>query len=398
MEQGNLWMYDVKTQERHALLKEPYQDITWGFNWSPDGQWICFKALTANQDHVAALVHREGQAKGFRVLLPNPDLPDVVNFNSHFAWEPTEGKRILASLVTRQNSNYQLHLIDPEGKAPTAAACGARSRRVVDQWGPGRPMANASSSACFRATAIWALGSDRCGSGVSGVAVWGRISQSASLDGRIGKSVLQRDRPSNQNPYSGEIAMRHFVALLIAIFALSGTAGGQVLTTADQPKPDGRTAETTILGGWRAESVSMTLDGGRRKSFSAAEGPISLIVTDKNFTLRAGAKVLVDMTYTADPKQDPCQVDLTSADGTMLGIYKLDGDRLRVGAERRCAGTADQHRPTVTRPRHGAGAHRRRAAVDHQCRRLRPAPVLLFAGLRRLWISGLVARRQQGCL
>jgi Tol biopolymer transport system component len=135
---GNLCIYDLKTKKQTKLLNADYQEILWGFGWSPDGQWICFKGTSPEGRNVAAVVHREGQSKGFRVLLPSQESPDVVDFTCHFAWEPTEGKRILASLSTQQNRNYQLYLLDPERKEPPTRLAGQDSSRSWSSgtWSP----------------------------------------------------------------------------------------------------------------------------------------------------------------------------------------------------------------------------------------------------------------------
>ena len=128
--------------------------------------------------------------------------------------------------------------------------------------------------------------------------------------------------------------MRHstyLAAVLTIVLVLAGRSFGQSQPNPDNPKPDDKTTQQTIVGGWRADSLSMALDDGTRKSFSGADGLLSLVVSKKTFTLRAADKVLTDMSYALDAKQDPCAIDLKSKDGAMLGICKLDGDRLRIG-------------------------------------------------------------------
>jgi uncharacterized protein (TIGR03067 family) len=115
---GNLCLFDMKTKKQIKLLDADWQEILWGFDWSPDGLWICFKGTTPEGQNKVAIVHREGQKMGFRVLLPSDDAPDIDDFTCHFAWEPTGDKRILASLTTKQNRNFQLFLLDPQGKEP----------------------------------------------------------------------------------------------------------------------------------------------------------------------------------------------------------------------------------------------------------------------------------------
>lgn len=137
---GGLWVYDVKTQKTHALLTQE-RSISYGFNWSPDGQWICFLSNSSregNHRNEVAIVHREGQEKGLRVLLPWPVMPDVTDINCNFAWERPEGKRILASLATRENANHQLYLLDAEGKAAPQRIPGQDPKRSCSNgtWSP----------------------------------------------------------------------------------------------------------------------------------------------------------------------------------------------------------------------------------------------------------------------
>ena len=70
---GNLCIFDMKTKKQTKLFEADWQEILWGFAWSPDGQWICFKGTSPDGQSKVAVVHREGQKKGFRVLLPSPE-------------------------------------------------------------------------------------------------------------------------------------------------------------------------------------------------------------------------------------------------------------------------------------------------------------------------------------
>ncbi len=134
----NLGVYDLKTRTRRLLLDGDYAADSYGFNWSSDGQWVCFLARGAGGGQDVAIVHREGQKKGFRVLLPSPPAPDVRDINCNFAWEPKQGGRILASLATKENPNHQLYLLDPEGKAAPQRIAGQDPKRSCSNgtWSP----------------------------------------------------------------------------------------------------------------------------------------------------------------------------------------------------------------------------------------------------------------------
>lgn len=133
----NLCIRNLKTKETHTLLDREYQRVWYGFSWSPDTEWICFMATLANNQEIA-VVHREGEAKGFRVLLTRESMADYLGANNFLAWEPNEGKRILATLVTRSNRNRQLYLLDAEGKAPPQRIAGQDATRanVNGTWSP----------------------------------------------------------------------------------------------------------------------------------------------------------------------------------------------------------------------------------------------------------------------
>jgi TolB protein len=126
----------------------------------------------------------------------------------------------------------------------------------------------------------------------------------------------------------------HLAVLFILICVLAGKGFGKSPVNPDGPMPDDKTSQETIVGGWRADSVTITSDDGKRKTISGADSSLSLIVTEKTFTLRMGDKVLVDMSYisnTAPSAQRTFTIDLKSEDGAILGMYRLDGDRARIG-------------------------------------------------------------------
>jgi uncharacterized protein (TIGR03067 family) len=125
-------------------------------------------------------------------------------------------------------------------------------------------------------------------------------------------------------------SVRFLALALVAVAVLSGRSLGQNQPAAGTPKADAAKPEPTVVGGWRAESMSLALDDGKRKTYSSTEGPITVVISEKTFTLRVGTKVFADMSYTLDPKQTPATIDLKSADGAMLGIYRLDGTQLRM--------------------------------------------------------------------
>jgi uncharacterized protein (TIGR03067 family) len=108
---------------------------------------------------------------------------------------------------------------------------------------------------------------------------------------------------------------------LLTALALTVAAPGPK----DPPKKD----TDRLLGAWageKAEAAGMPLPvpvGGMTMEFQP----------DGKLVIKEGAKPPEAAGYTADPKKDPHEIDLTppAAGGkvmTMLGIYKVEGDTL----------------------------------------------------------------------
>ena len=72
------------------------------------------------------------KAKGFRVLVTRQSMADYLGANNFVAWEPKEGKQILASLMTRSNRNRQLYLLDAEGKAKAMRRLGLAGTELAE--------------------------------------------------------------------------------------------------------------------------------------------------------------------------------------------------------------------------------------------------------------------------
>jgi uncharacterized protein (TIGR03067 family) len=126
------------------------------------------------------------------------------------------------------------------------------------------------------------------------------------------------------------------LAVALIVFS-TGFAVGEPIQSSKEPKSDDAQAESSIVGTWHAISLSMSSDEGGRRFIPAAAMSggkhvvLNVIVTDKNFTLKLGDKVIAEMTYTADPKADPPTIDVKSSDGPLLGIYELDDNgRLKI--------------------------------------------------------------------
>lgn len=111
---ANLWVRDLDNAQARPLLTKAYQQIYWGLTWSPDGQWLAFKGIAADGQAELAAVHVEGEAKGFKTLLPKA-LPGA-DFNATIAWGG-DGRRLLVSLAVPPTKLHKLYFLDFSQKA-----------------------------------------------------------------------------------------------------------------------------------------------------------------------------------------------------------------------------------------------------------------------------------------
>jgi TolB protein len=134
---NNLYVRDLKSQERRKLLEKEYRQIYWGLSWSPDAEWICFKGVLPDGGSEVAIVHVEGQSKGFKVLLPDKAITGVKDFTGYFSWSP-DGKQILAPILMEGEANMQLYSLDPEGKTPPRKLAGQDPsvKNYGSSWSP----------------------------------------------------------------------------------------------------------------------------------------------------------------------------------------------------------------------------------------------------------------------
>ncbi len=86
--------------------------------WSPDGQWIAFKGDTPDGQSELAAVHVEGEAKGFKVLLPKAMPESSGRFTSHIAWGG-DGNRVLVGLCPPTSQwGHKMYFLDFSQKDP----------------------------------------------------------------------------------------------------------------------------------------------------------------------------------------------------------------------------------------------------------------------------------------
>ena len=133
---ANIAVRDLATSASVTLLDDRYTTIFWGMGWSPDGQWIAFKAPTRDGTTELALVHVEGHKQGFRVLLPTA-IPDMTDLLHNPSWSP-DGTQIIAAVITKANPARQLYVLDAAGKEPAKLLPGLEKGRWYNDmaWSP----------------------------------------------------------------------------------------------------------------------------------------------------------------------------------------------------------------------------------------------------------------------
>jgi len=130
----------------------------------------------------------------------------------------------------------------------------------------------------------------------------------------------------------GEIAMRHLsylaVWLTVVFGALVGQSFGQDEVNPDVAKPDKTAAELSLVGSWNAKSISP--ENGKLEAFGGQNNSFNVLISEKNFVMYAAKKILANMSYTLDSKQEPYTLDLKSDDGVMLGICVKRANNLEI--------------------------------------------------------------------
>ena len=120
-----------------------------------------------------------------------------------------------------------------------------------------------------------------------------------------------------------------------------------------EKKADGKQVEPTLVGNWQRR-LGLHGAGGRQSQDSCrGDAPVSVIISEKTFTMRAGDDMLADMSYVLDPKQDPWTIDLKSKEGVMLGICSQEGDMLEISLDDEAKGRPRDF--DTGKERHGAG-------------------------------------------
>jgi uncharacterized protein (TIGR03067 family) len=116
--------------------------------------------------------------------------------------------------------------------------------------------------------------------------------------------------------------------LLACLVGFFSTSPCRCAAAANENKP-----EQTIVGNWLADSVSI-VSGETKKDIykkGSSQLQLSVVIGDKTMTMRIGGdKKFAEMDYTADAGKDPRTINLNFQGQAMEGIYKLDGETLRI--------------------------------------------------------------------
>ena len=104
-----------------SLLEQPFDDVTGGFDWSPDGKRIAFLG-SHNKRRELWIASAEGAGKELTLRLTG-------SLNGYLAWSP-DGKRLAISF------NRLIQLIDADGKRPPDAIPGQEASNRMPAWSP----------------------------------------------------------------------------------------------------------------------------------------------------------------------------------------------------------------------------------------------------------------------
>ena len=116
---ANLVIYDVAKEETRSVpLEKDYSEITWGFAWSPDGKWICFKGDRADGRgvEIVAALAEEGK-RDFKTLLTVAAHPEIKSIDDRVGcFGP--GNDVLVCMRTKTSKSLQPYILDFNGAKP----------------------------------------------------------------------------------------------------------------------------------------------------------------------------------------------------------------------------------------------------------------------------------------
>ena len=111
-------------------------------------------------------------------------------------------------------------------------------------------------------------------------------------------------------------------------------------------------ATERMQGAWQLKALNREGDSEPLKGITAN---MQIVVEGDRRTVQAGKAVYTQAYYAIDPYAQPPAIDVIVTGGsmrgqTLLGIYSIEGDRMRV-----CLASAGRDRPRDFNPRAGSG-------------------------------------------
>ncbi|MGA2061746.1 MAG: TIGR03067 domain-containing protein [Thermoguttaceae bacterium] len=93
---------------------------------------------------------------------------------------------------------------------------------------------------------------------------------------------------------------------------------------------DDKQAEQSIIGPWNPDSVAILENGVKKTMPRVPQKPISVVIAEKEITMRVGDQKFAEMPYSLDSTQSPAAIDVKFQGQDMPGIWALNGDRLKI--------------------------------------------------------------------
>lgn len=140
---GNLYVYDTKTQQHHAIVTAKGYDG--GPFFSPDGRWICYRSDRKGDDKLQLFVAKlrfERGADGVEVPV-GVEREFAITDNAHVNWAPywhPSGAYLIYASSEAGHSNYELFAVEvpadkllalPQDAGPAASAGLCRQVRIT---------------------------------------------------------------------------------------------------------------------------------------------------------------------------------------------------------------------------------------------------------------------------
>ncbi|MBN2580689.1 MAG: PD40 domain-containing protein [Pirellulales bacterium] len=119
------------------------------------------------------------------------------------------------------------------------------------------------------------------------------------------------------------------LAVLMAAFSLIAAQRADDSKTSGPPTAP---TERGLYGNWRVASLTLVGEEGEKEKYPNAElnVPLSAITSEKDLILWAGTQQFAVLTYRLDATQTPPAIDAVFQGRDLQGIYRREGDVLRI--------------------------------------------------------------------